>query len=114
MAMTRSSLSSQENSSDVEISPTRQVRSRIIEAGKQLFCGGLAGSVAKTATAPLSRLTILFQVHSLVTTKKYSPKYADSVSGGALKIMQRGGILSFWKGNLTSGVFQFFAFPRSL
>ena len=80
---------------------------RTIEAAKQLFCGGVAGSVAKTVTAPLSRLTILFQVHSLVTTKKYAPKYADSVYEGAVKIMQRGGILSFWKGNGTSVLHRF-------
>ena len=80
---------------------------RTVEAGKQLICGGMAGSIAKTLTAPLSRLTILFQVHSLVTTKKYAPKYADSVSEGALKIMKRGGVLSFWKGNGTSVLHRF-------
>jgi solute carrier family 25 (mitochondrial phosphate transporter), member 23/24/25/41 len=77
------------------------------EAAKQLFCGGLAGSVAKTVTAPLSRLTILFQVHSLVTTKYHRPKFAMSVHGGFHKIIERGGIISLWKGNLTSVLHRF-------
>ena len=81
--------------------------SRTHEAFKQLFCGGIAGSVAKTVTAPFSRLTILFQVHSLVTTKEHRPKFAMSLSGGVEKIVERGGILSLWKGNMTSVLHRF-------
>lgn len=44
--------------------PTTVKDTRPIDALKQLFCGGLAGSVAKTITAPLSRLTILYQGNS--------------------------------------------------
>ena len=80
---------------------------RSVEAAKQLFCGGIAGSVAKTVTAPFSRLTILFQVHSLVTTKEHRPKFATSLRGGVEKIVQRGGILSLWRGNLTSVLHRF-------
>ena len=68
---------------------------------KQLFCGGVAGSAAKTVTAPLSRLTILFQVHSLVTTKENRPKFAMNFTGGFKKIVEREGVLSLWKGNGT-------------
>jgi hypothetical protein len=82
-------------------------KDRAREAAKQLFCGGLAGSVAKTVTAPLSRLTILFQVHSLVTTKYHRPKFAMSIGGGFQKIIERGGIISLWKGNLTSVLHRF-------
>jgi solute carrier family 25 (mitochondrial phosphate transporter), member 23/24/25/41 len=82
-------------------------KNRGSEAAKQLFCGGLAGSVAKTVTAPLSRLTILFQVHSLVTTKNHRPKFAMSISGGFQKIIERGGIISLWKGNMTSVLHRF-------
>jgi solute carrier family 25 (mitochondrial phosphate transporter), member 23/24/25/41 len=82
-------------------------KDRGTEAAKQLFCGGLAGSVAKTVTAPLSRLTILFQVHSLVTTKNHRPKFAMSISGGFQKIIERGGIISLWKGNMTSVLHRF-------
>lgn len=84
-----------------------QVDNRMTEALKQLFCGGLAGSVAKTVTAPLSRLTILFQVHSMVTTKADRPKYATSLQGGFSKIIERGGIISLWKGNMTSVIHRF-------
>jgi solute carrier family 25 phosphate transporter 23/24/25/41 len=81
--------------------------SRSAEAAKQLLCGGVAGSVAKTVTAPFSRLTILYQVHSLVTTKHDRPKFAMSLSGGAQKILERGGIRSFWRGNMTSVLHRF-------
>jgi len=83
------------------------VDQRFSEALKQLFCGGVAGSIAKTITAPFSRLAILFQVHSLVTTKENRPKFATTISGGARKIIERGGILSLWKGNLTSVIHRF-------
>jgi hypothetical protein len=81
--------------------------SRYTEAAKQLICGGVAGSVAKTVTAPFSRLTILFQVHSLVTTRGNRPKFAMSLSGGMHKIIERGGFRSFWKGNMTSVLHRF-------
>jgi solute carrier family 25 phosphate transporter 23/24/25/41 len=81
--------------------------SRYTEAAKQLICGGTAGCVAKTVTAPFSRLTILFQVHSLVTTRGNRPKFAMSLSGGIQKIIERGGIKSFWKGNMTSVLHRF-------
>jgi Mitochondrial carrier protein len=81
--------------------------SRSQEAMKQLLCGGLAGSVAKTVTAPLSRLTILFQVHSLVTTKEHRPQFAESMSHGIRKIIERGGLLALWRGNMTSVLHRF-------
>jgi len=83
------------------------VKTRTVEAAKQLFCGGLAGSVAKTVTAPLSRLTILFQVHSMVTTRSDRPKFSMSMKGGISKIVERGGIKSLWRGNMTSVIHRF-------
>lgn len=80
---------------------------RTTEALKQLFCGGIAGSVAKTVTAPFSRLTILYQVHSMVTTKSNRPKYAMSLNDGFKKIIERGGVASLWKGNMTSVIHRF-------
>ncbi|CAJ1966778.1 unnamed protein product [Cylindrotheca closterium] len=81
--------------------------SRAKEAAKQLFCGGIAGSVAKSVTAPFSRLTILYQVHSMVTTKHDRPAYAMNLRGGFQKIVERGGIASLWKGNMTSVLHRF-------
>jgi hypothetical protein len=75
---------------------------------KQLFCGGMAGAVAKTVTAPLSRLAMLFQVHSLVSTKgSRNPEYANSLSEAARKVMTREGVAAFWKGNGTSVLHRF-------
>jgi hypothetical protein len=81
--------------------------SRSHEAMKQLLCGGLAGSIAKTVTAPFSRLTILFQVHSLVTTKEHRPKFATSMTHGLSKIVERGGLVALWRGNMTSVLHRF-------
>ncbi|KAL7539317.1 hypothetical protein ACHAWF_006372 [Thalassiosira exigua] len=81
--------------------------SRAIEALKQLFCGGMAGSVAKTVTAPLSRLTILYQVHPMVTTKENRPKFSMTIRGGLYKIVERGGLMSLWTGNGTSCLHRF-------
>ena len=82
-------------------------KKRTVEALKQLFCGGIAGSVAKTVTAPLSRLTILFQVHSMVTTKCDRPKFSMTLRGGISKIVERGGMKSLWRGNMTSVLHRF-------
>jgi hypothetical protein len=59
--------------------PDVDVKSLYSEMARQLsvlFAGGVAGSVGKTFTAPLSRLTILFQVHSMV-----SATHKDKFSG---------------------------------
>ena len=105
------------NNSNVQETSTQQLKtsavtqrkpeSRAVEAAKQLFCGGAAGSVAKTITAPLSRLTILYQVHPMVTTKEHRPKFSMTLRGGISKIVERGGVLSLWKGNGTSVLHRF-------
>lgn len=89
------------------VASIQETESRTAEAAKQLLCGGVAGSVAKTVTAPFSRLTILFQVHSLVTTKEHRPRFAMTLRGGVRKIIERGGILSMWRGNMTSVLHRF-------
>ena len=85
----------------------RHEDSRWMENAKQLFCGGLAGATAKTVTAPFSRLTILSQVHSMVTTKENRPNFATSFRSGFQKIVDRGGVASLWRGNGTSVLHRF-------
>jgi hypothetical protein len=79
-----------------------------------MMSGGIAGSIGKTITAPLSRLTILYQVHPLM-------KSAQGNTGGTLgygnnlstmiresrTILRDEGLLSFWRGNLTSVLHRF-------
>ncbi|OEU18596.1 mitochondrial carrier [Fragilariopsis cylindrus CCMP1102] len=100
----QSNISSDRTQQQVEPSIYKK---RTVEALKQLFCGGIAGSVAKTVTAPLSRLTILFQVHSMVTTRSDRPKFSMTLGGGMSKIIERGGIRSMWRGNMTSVLHRF-------
>ena len=40
------------------------LKAEALENGKLLAAGGIAGAVSKSATAPLARLTILYQVRS--------------------------------------------------
>ncbi|CAN1173907.1 Mitochondrial substrate carrier family protein B [Linum perenne] len=53
----------------------------------QLVAGGVAGALSKTCTAPLARLTILFQA---------------SIWHEASRIMREEGVRAFWKGNLVT------------
>jgi len=85
---------------ETDATPTRAL--------KQLFSGGIAGSLAKTVTAPFSRLVILFQVHSLTSTKgSAAPLFASGAIDGAKKVIEREGFLAFWKGNGTSVLHRF-------
>lgn len=66
----------------------------------QLLAGGIAGAVSKTCTAPLARLTILFQVqgmHSDVATLRRA-----SIWHEASRIVGEEGFRAFWKGNLVT------------
>ncbi|OAY85384.1 Mitochondrial substrate carrier family protein B [Ananas comosus] len=65
-----------------------------------LLAGGVAGAVSKTCTAPLARLTILFQVqgmHSDVATLS-----KPSIWREASRIVYEEGFRAFWKGNLVT------------
>jgi hypothetical protein len=70
------------------------------------LAGGIAGPVAKTATAPLSRVTILFQVHSLVSSTP-NDVFAGNTRQAFMKVIEREGFLSFWKGNGVSVIHRF-------
>ncbi|KAK4579313.1 hypothetical protein RGQ29_029111 [Quercus rubra] len=66
----------------------------------QLLAGGVAGALSKTCTAPLARLTILFQVqgmHSDVATMR-----KPSIWREASRIVGEEGVRAFWKGNLVT------------
>lgn len=66
----------------------------------QLLAGGIAGALSKTCTAPLARLTILFQVQGMhsdgATLKK------ASILREASRIASEEGFRAFWKGNLVT------------
>ncbi|WOL14974.1 mitochondrial substrate carrier family protein B-like isoform X1 [Canna indica] len=71
-----------------------------IGAVAHLISGGVAGAFSKTCTAPLSRLTILFQVqgmHSDAATLRKA-----SIWHEASRIVYEEGFRAFWKGNLVT------------
>ncbi|XP_052477997.1 uncharacterized protein LOC105777062 isoform X2 [Gossypium raimondii] len=66
----------------------------------QLLAGGVAGALSKTCTAPLARLTILFQVqgmHSDAATLRKASIWRE-----ASRIVGEEGFRAFWKGNLVT------------
>lgn len=73
------------------------------ETTKLLFCGGFAGAVSKTFTAPLARLTILYQVGGISSIYPYrqyvEPNKRPSVLGGLQHVVRTEGVRSLWKGN---------------
>lgn len=77
-----------------------QVQQAQIGTVSQLLSGGLAGAVSKTCTAPLARLTILFQVqgmHSDAATLRKACIWRE-----ASRVIREEGIRAFWKGNLVT------------
>lgn len=64
--------------------------SELMRTTKLLTAGGLAGAIARTATAPLDRMKLLFQTNKLpgMTTAQ-----------GFIHIFKQQGLLSFWAGN---------------
>ncbi|KAJ8431913.1 hypothetical protein Cgig2_016346 [Carnegiea gigantea] len=66
----------------------------------QLLAGGIAGAVSKTCTAPLARLTILFQVQGMHSDAAALRKAC--IWREASRIIHEEGIRAFWKGNLVT------------
>ncbi|KAL8232082.1 hypothetical protein R6Q57_001860 [Mikania cordata] len=97
----------------------RPVQQRQSQVGtvSQLIAGGVAGAVSKTCTAPLARLTILFQVqgmHSDASTLRKTTIWRE-----ASRIVREEGFRAFWKGNLVTiahrlpySSISFYAFER--
>jgi len=63
--------------------------------------GGSAGAIARTATAPLDRIKLLFQVQAVPSSGTTSTAYTG-VWQAASKIAREEGIRAFWKGNGTN------------
>jgi solute carrier family 25 phosphate transporter 23/24/25/41 len=64
----------------------------------QMLAGAAAGAVAKTATAPLERIKILFQVQGMRGKDLVAPKYTGILQAARLVVKEEGA-LALWKGN---------------
>ncbi|BDA48501.1 probable envelope ADP,ATP carrier protein, chloroplastic [Coccomyxa sp. Obi] len=69
------------------------------------LCGGFSGAIARTATAPLERIKLLFQVQAIANSVASSQPYAYiGIGQTAAKIYREEGLRAFWKGNGTNVV----------
>uniref|UniRef100_A0A8C1N3B7 Solute carrier family 25 member 23a n=1 Tax=Cyprinus carpio TaxID=7962 RepID=A0A8C1N3B7_CYPCA len=66
---------------------------------RQLMAGAVAGSVSRTGTAPLDRLKVFLQVLKTRLTLRKTGQYS-SVADCAKQILQKEGVLAFYKGYL--------------
>ncbi|KAL7092588.1 hypothetical protein ACP275_12G172700 [Erythranthe tilingii] len=84
--------------------PPPQQQPQISQIGTvpQLLAGGIAGAFSKTCTAPLARLTILFQVQGMHSDAAVLSK--PSIWREALRVVNEEGFKAFWKGNLVTVV----------
>ncbi|KAH0928609.1 hypothetical protein HID58_014336 [Brassica napus] len=65
-----------------------------------LVAGGISGAFAKTCTAPLARLTILFQIQGMQSETAILS--SPSIWREASRIVNEEGFRAFWKGNLVT------------
>ena len=65
------------------------------------IAGGTAGAVARTASAPLDRIKLLFQVQAVPSAGTSATAYTG-VWQAASKIFREEGFIAFWKGNGTN------------
>lgn len=70
--------------------------SRMSSLGRKLVAGGLSGMVARSFVAPLDRVKIMIQ------TAKVTGENATGIRQVSGRIMDEGGLRSFWKGNGTN------------
>lgn len=76
--------------------PKRQAN--VWDSSKMFLAGGAAGAVARTATAPLDRIKLLFQVQAVASSGTSATAYTG-VGQAAAKIFREEGFFAFWKGN---------------
>lgn len=76
---------------------------------KPLISGGIAGSAAKTAVAPLSRVTILMQVQSMRPHKYDDGRSPNNKNlwASLTKIVKEEGVRGLFRGNLATLVHRF-------
>ncbi|CAH2058870.1 unnamed protein product [Thlaspi arvense] len=67
---------------------------------ENLLAGGIAGAFGKTCTAPLARLTILFQLQGMQSEAAVLSR--PSILCEASRIINEEGFRAFWKGNLVT------------
>jgi solute carrier family 25 phosphate transporter 23/24/25/41 len=71
---------------------------KTIDGSRMVAAGGGAGVIARTASAPLDRIKLLFQVQAMASSGIEGTAYTG-VGQAFAKIYREEGILSFWKGN---------------
>jgi solute carrier family 25 phosphate transporter 23/24/25/41 len=68
------------------------------DSWRMFLAGGTAGAIARTTTAPLDRIKLLFQVQAVPSANSDAQAYT-SVRQAFMKIYREEGVLAFWKGN---------------
>lgn len=71
------------------------------DGSRMFIAGGTAGAIARTCSAPLDRIKLLFQVQAVASSGTSSTAYTG-VWQSAAKIVREEGVLAFWKGNGTN------------
>lgn len=79
----------------------RSYLQRVVDGSRMFMAGGSAGAIARTATAPLDRIKLLFQVQGLASSGTSAVAYTG-VGQAAMKIYKEEGVLAYWKGNGTN------------
>jgi len=65
------------------------------------LAGGTAGAIARTSTAPLDRIKLLFQVQAVQSSGTSATAYTG-VGQALMKIYKEEGVRAYWKGNGTN------------
>ncbi|CAL8463422.1 g2956 [Coccomyxa elongata] len=76
---------------------TKMYNTEAMESVRLLAAGGVAGAVSKTCTAPLARLTILYQVNGLDAVVGTSGRIG--MLQAFQQVIRREGAMALWKGN---------------